>query len=636
MWESLETQRPSAWRVVFKGLTLLEHLIKNGSERCVDDARNHSHTLRGLHRFNYYEGTIDRGVGVREKSKQIVEVLGDDERIREERQKARKMREKFGTSSGGSMAGVSGGGGGSSKYAGYGNDDSQWSGGRGGGGGYGDSGIGSRSGGGGGGGYGDDGRSSKYGGRYADGGVDSSSSRGADAPTFASLPPEGGDRIKKKKKKKKKAKAEAEDAAPEAAPAPGKFAMGTTQTCRRHIMHMCMLRGLPLTFFFCIFLNTAAEVDLFDLGAPDSAPAPAPAAADDSFDAFQTAGPTSDAFGDADPFAAAPATAPAPAAPVAQTFDAFGNGSAQPQQGNVNAVSDAFGSMNMGGGQQQQQQPMGQPQVNGTAGGDDDDDFGDFGGAGASSSGMPTAAAVAESKAKDPLSGLINLDGLQKNPKMTNNLNRPVVSGDAASQYMQYQQQMAAQGNAQNVGAQVSFNGIDGLNKMPTDFSPKGIRQNNRQPGQPIMVVDQQGMNGQDGGASMGGSDAISSMFAPAPQGQQQQQGGQMMMGMGGGNQQGGMMNQGQMNNMGMQQGMQQGMQGGMQGGMNVQQQGMYNQQMAMQGQGQQQMGGGGMGMGGGNPMYNQQMAMQGQGQQMGQQMGGNMMGGMGMGSQFQ
>lgn len=234
MWEALETQRPSAWRVVFKGLTLLEHLIKNGSERCVDDARNHSHTLRGLHRFNYYEGTIDRGVGVREKSKQLVEILGDDERIREERQKARKMREKFGTTSGGSMASVSGGGGGgggggSSRYAGYGNDDSQWSGGGGGGGGgYGDSGIGSRSGGGG---YGDDGGGSKYGGRYADGGVDSASSGGAAAPTFASLPPEGGERIKKKKKKKKKVKAEAgaEDAAAEAAPAPGEFAMDRHQ-----------------------------------------------------------------------------------------------------------------------------------------------------------------------------------------------------------------------------------------------------------------------------------------------------------------------------------------------------------------------------------------------------------------------
>ena len=377
-------------------------------------------------------------------------------------------------------------------------------------------------------------------------------------------------------------------------------------------------------------------MDLFDLGAPDSAPAPAPAAADDGFDAFQTAGPTSDAFGGADPFAASPApaaaaapmVAPAPAVAPAQTFDAFGNGSAQPQQGNVNAVSDAFGNMNMGGGQ---------PQINGTAAGDDDDDFGDFGGAAASTSGMPTAAAVAETKAKDPLSGLINLDGLQKNVQKTNNLNKPVVSGDAASQYMQYQQQMAAQGNAQNVGAQVSFNGIDGLNKMPTDFSPKGIRQNNRQPGQPIMVADQQGMNGmaanagpgQDGGVSTGGSDAISSMFAPGPQ---QQQGGQMMMG-GGGNQQGGMMNQGQMNM-------------GMQGGMNMQQQGMYNQQMMMnQNQGQ------GMPMQGGNMMMNQGMPMQGQGQQMmGQGMpmqGGNMMmnqgmgqmnqmGGMGMGSQFQ
>ena len=340
-------------------------------------------------------------------------------------------------------------------------------------------------------------------------------------------------------------------------------------------------------------------MDLFDLGAPDSAPAPAPAAADDSFDAFQTAGPTSDAFGGADPFAASPApAAPAPAAAPAQTFDAFGNGSAQPQQGNVNAVSDAFGNMNMGGGQ---------PQINGTAAGDDDDDFGDFGGAAASSSGMPTAAAVAETKAKDPLSGLINLDGLQKNVQKTNNLNKPVVSGDAASQYMQYQQQMAAQGNAQNVGAQVSFNGIDGLNKMPTDFSPKGIRQNNRQPGQPIMAADQQGMNGmaanagpgQDGSVSTGGSDAISSMFAPAPQGQQnmQQQGGQMMMG-GGGNQQGGMMNQGQMN-----MGMQQGNMGMQQGNM------MMNQGMPMQQ---------------GNMMMNQGMGQM------------NQMGGMGMGSQFQ
>ena len=31
MWEGMDG-RPAAWRVVFKALTLLEHLIKNGSE----------------------------------------------------------------------------------------------------------------------------------------------------------------------------------------------------------------------------------------------------------------------------------------------------------------------------------------------------------------------------------------------------------------------------------------------------------------------------------------------------------------------------------------------------------------------------------------------------------------------------
>ena len=93
MWEAIETPRPAAWRVIFKGLTLLEHLVKNGSERCVDDARNHSHLLRSMDRFNYYEGTVDRGQGVREKAKQITELLGDDERIREERMKAAKVKE---------------------------------------------------------------------------------------------------------------------------------------------------------------------------------------------------------------------------------------------------------------------------------------------------------------------------------------------------------------------------------------------------------------------------------------------------------------------------------------------------------------------------------------------------------------
>jgi epsin len=216
MWENMENQRPAAWRVVFKGLSLLEHLVKNGSERCVDDARNHSHTLRSLHQFNYYEGTIDRGLGVREKSKQIVEILGDDERIREERIKAKKLREKFG----GSLGGVSGGGG--NKYGGYGNDSAGWSGGGGGGGGaggYGDSGIDSNPSGGGG--YGGD--SGGYSGRYADDAPASTASPSV-TPTFASLPEERTKKPKTKKVKKKKTPVDEgapAPAAPPAAAAPG-------------------------------------------------------------------------------------------------------------------------------------------------------------------------------------------------------------------------------------------------------------------------------------------------------------------------------------------------------------------------------------------------------------------------------
>ena len=200
MWEGMENQRPAAWRVVFKALNLLEHLVKNGAERCVDDARNHAHVLRTLGQFNYYEGTIDRGLGVREKSKQILEMISDDERVREERQKARKLREKFGQANATASSGGGGGGG-------YGNQDS-WnnSRGRGGDGGYGDGGI-----------Y-DNNRG--YSGRYGNEDRGQSPNRigTAAAPTFASLPEDG---TKKKSKKKKKKPVDDAPSAPAPAPEPG-------------------------------------------------------------------------------------------------------------------------------------------------------------------------------------------------------------------------------------------------------------------------------------------------------------------------------------------------------------------------------------------------------------------------------
>ena len=76
-------------------MTLVEFLIKNGSERVIDAARDRIYKIRSLENFSFFEGSIDKGSGVREKSKQISELLGSNDMIRSEREKARTLRNKF-------------------------------------------------------------------------------------------------------------------------------------------------------------------------------------------------------------------------------------------------------------------------------------------------------------------------------------------------------------------------------------------------------------------------------------------------------------------------------------------------------------------------------------------------------------
>lgn len=189
-----------------------------------------------------------------------------------------------------------------------------------------------------------------------------------------------------------------------------------------------------------------------------SAPAPAPAAADD-FGAFQgTAAPApaaaADDFADfdqirskntgPDPFA----SAPAPAA-----FNAFGNNNAVPSNNNMMnnnmmannnnmmmnnnmaAMGNAFNNMSVGapsGGMQQPAMPA-----------SNDDDFGDF-----ETAAKPTTPAIAmKQTVSDPMAGLINLDGLSKNASKKMTMNQPVAPNAAAAQYQQ-----AMQNGVQNGG----------------------------------------------------------------------------------------------------------------------------------------------------------------------------------------
>ncbi|KAK0503657.1 hypothetical protein EDD18DRAFT_1130096 [Armillaria luteobubalina] len=107
------------WRQIYKALQLLEYLIKHGSERVVDDARAHISTIKMLRNFHYIDDKgKDEGINVRNRSKEIVELLSDVEKIRAERRKAKANKHKY-TGTGNDGLSFSSGG---SRYGGFGSD----------------------------------------------------------------------------------------------------------------------------------------------------------------------------------------------------------------------------------------------------------------------------------------------------------------------------------------------------------------------------------------------------------------------------------------------------------------------------------------------------------------------------------
>lgn len=111
------------WRQIYKALQLLEFLIKHGSERVIDDARGHITLLKMLRQFHFIDlNGKDQGINVRNRAKELAELLGDVERIRTERKKARATKNKYT----GVEGGASFGGGFSSqgRYGGYGPESS--------------------------------------------------------------------------------------------------------------------------------------------------------------------------------------------------------------------------------------------------------------------------------------------------------------------------------------------------------------------------------------------------------------------------------------------------------------------------------------------------------------------------------
>ncbi|KAK9714212.1 hypothetical protein RND81_06G079600 [Saponaria officinalis] len=84
------------WRHVYKALTVLDYLVAHGSERVIDDIKEHAYQISTLCDFQYIDSSgRDEGNNVRRKSQSLVALVSDKERIEEVRQKAASNRDKF-------------------------------------------------------------------------------------------------------------------------------------------------------------------------------------------------------------------------------------------------------------------------------------------------------------------------------------------------------------------------------------------------------------------------------------------------------------------------------------------------------------------------------------------------------------
>lgn len=83
------------WRHVYKALLLLEYLIKTGSEKVAQQCKENIFAIQTLKDFQYAEEGKDQGVHVREKAKNLMILLKDDEKLKNERARALKAKERF-------------------------------------------------------------------------------------------------------------------------------------------------------------------------------------------------------------------------------------------------------------------------------------------------------------------------------------------------------------------------------------------------------------------------------------------------------------------------------------------------------------------------------------------------------------
>lgn len=84
------------WRHVFKALTVLDYCLHAGSENTVIYFKDNLYVIKTLKEFQFVdEYGKDQGANVRQKAKDITNLLTDDARLREERRSRATMRDRM-------------------------------------------------------------------------------------------------------------------------------------------------------------------------------------------------------------------------------------------------------------------------------------------------------------------------------------------------------------------------------------------------------------------------------------------------------------------------------------------------------------------------------------------------------------
>ncbi|KAJ2939132.1 hypothetical protein O0L34_g8445 [Tuta absoluta] len=94
IWKRLNDHGKN-WRHVYKALVLMEYLIKTGSEKVAMQCKENIFAIHTLKDFQYMEEGKDQGLNVREKAKQLCNLLKDEERLKNERARALKAKQRF-------------------------------------------------------------------------------------------------------------------------------------------------------------------------------------------------------------------------------------------------------------------------------------------------------------------------------------------------------------------------------------------------------------------------------------------------------------------------------------------------------------------------------------------------------------